>query len=431
MALDMEPRSLAGGRSNFEGWMQIDPPPLLLVAALLGASCDVSAPPLHATGAHADGSAAALDAGTDGGPSRAEDAATPSDGGGEEDGGEPRRPGPERGIWLKGDLHVHSAHSSDAQDSPVADVIAKAEQLGLDYLAITDHDNHVEGQLTTWNDVAHHSDELMLLYGVEWTTGLGHANLFSSAPFDHAALYALRDGPGRTSIEAAHAQGIHFSVNHPAAKDLWEHGFELSYDSMEVWTAVFLVPNSNDRAIELWDDVLRGGRRMTARGGSDSHHQHDAESLLFDIGNPTTWVRAREVSTAAVLEALKAGRVSVSYAPAAERVELRADADGDGTFEALMGDSIPADGADLALQVEVVGFRSGAGYELTLVKNGETFTSAPLHSAITTFRDTVAPGERAYYRAELRGDTPLAPLISSLGFGRFIALTNPIYVGFL
>jgi hypothetical protein len=32
---------------------------------------------------------------------------------------------PPPGIWLKGDLHLHSAHSTDALDSPVDAVIAK------------------------------------------------------------------------------------------------------------------------------------------------------------------------------------------------------------------------------------------------------------------------------------------------------------------
>jgi hypothetical protein len=349
----------------------------------------------------------------------------------EVDGGGPPGPrDPEPGFWLKGDLHVHSEHSDDAQDSPVADVIARAEELGFDYLCITDHDNHVEGHITTWDDPDYRSDALLLLYGTEWTTGLGHANLFATAPFDHASLYALRDGPGADSIAAAHAQGVHFSVNHPAAKDLWEHGFELDYDSMEVWTAVFLVPNSNEKAIELWDDLLLGGRRMTARGGSDSHHQHDAESLLFNLGNPTTWVRARERTPAAVIEALKRGRATLSYAASAERVELSADTDGDGVFESLIGDNLPADGAPLSFRVDVTGFRPGASYELSVIKNGETFMTSSVQDGVAMFSDTPAPHERTYYRVELRGDTPEAPLLSSLGFGRFVALTNPIYVGF-
>ena len=149
------------------------------------------------------------------------------------------------GVWLKGDLHVHSKHSTDAMDTTVAEVIAKAESLGFDYFVLTDHDNHVEGKISTWSDPDYHSSKMVLLYGAEWTTGKGHANIFGTQPYDYAPIWAARDGDGAASIAIAHAQGLHFSVNHPAAKDLWEWGFELEYDSMEVWTAPFVLPNSN------------------------------------------------------------------------------------------------------------------------------------------------------------------------------------------
>ena len=97
------------------------------------------------------------------------------------------------GEWLKGDLHLHSAHSNDALDDPEDVVIAKAEALGMDYFVFTDHDNHVQGHIATWADPAYHSDKMVLLYGVEWTTAHGHANVFGTAPWDHLRLYALRD----------------------------------------------------------------------------------------------------------------------------------------------------------------------------------------------------------------------------------------------
>ena len=53
------------------------------------------------------------------------------------------------GVWLRGDLHVHSRHSKDSSNNPVSKIISLAEKVGMDFLAITDHDNHVDG------DVAH------------------------------------------------------------------------------------------------------------------------------------------------------------------------------------------------------------------------------------------------------------------------------------
>jgi hypothetical protein len=335
------------------------------------------------------------------------------------------------GMWLKGDLHVHSRHSTDALDTTVAEAIAKAESLGFDYFVLTDHDNHVDGNITTWSDPDYRSDKLLLLYGTEWTTARGHANFFSTKPWDHAPLYAGRDGDGATSVALAHAKGLHFSVNHPVAKDLWEFGFELDFDSMEVWTAPFVFPNSNSNAILKWDELLLTGRRLAVRGGSDSHHQHDLESTLFNIGNPTTWIHSRAKTGEALLENLKAGHVSVSYAATAERVDFTGDVDGDGVYETIVGDNVrPADGKAIRFKIEIAGFRPTVTYNVTVFKNGTSFKNWQLTTASVTFEDQPAASERAYYRVEVRGPTSDAPLVSAIAFGDFIALSNAIYVSF-
>jgi hypothetical protein len=339
--------------------------------------------------------------------------------------------GPTAGLWLKGDLHVHSNHSTDALDTTVAEVIAKAESLGFDYFVLTDHDNHVEGKISTWSDPDYRSAKMVLLYGAEWTTALGHANIFGTTPYDYAPIWAARDGDGATSIALAHAQGLHFSVNHPAAKDLWELGFDLAFDSMEVWTAPFVLPNSNTNAIAKWDELLRGGRRLSVRGGSDSHHQRDLESTLFNTGNPTTWIYSRAKTGEAILEGLKAGRVTLSYAATAERIDFTADVDGDGAFETIVGDNIrPVDGHSIRFKIEIAGFRATSTYNVTVFKNGTSFKNWQLTTANVTFDDAPIAGERAYYRVEVRGPTSDAPLISAIAFGDFIALSNPIYVSF-
>ena len=335
------------------------------------------------------------------------------------------------GQWLSGDMHLHSDHSTDAADSPVADLVAVAEAAGFGYFVLTDHDNHVEGAITTWSDPAYQSDSMTLLYGTEWTTGMGHANLFGTAPWDHPSLYAIRDGDGAASIAAAHDQGLHFSVNHPINDDGWEHSFDLAYDSMEIWNAVFLIPNANPDAIALWDDLLRGGRRLTGRGGSDHHHLSGIESLVLDVGNPTTWIFVEEDSPQAVLDGLKAGHVSISYAPSAERIDFTADADGDGIHEAMMGDDIASDiDRTVAFRIEIDRMRAGASYDISVLKDGEAFEEWTTASRELTFEDTIAAGERTYYRVEVRGETPDAPALSSVAFDGFVGMTNPIYVGY-
>ena len=53
----------------------------------------------------------------------------------------------ETGVWLKGDLHLHSAHSNDATNNSVGKIIAFAQSVGMAYICITDHDNHVHGDV--------------------------------------------------------------------------------------------------------------------------------------------------------------------------------------------------------------------------------------------------------------------------------------------
>ncbi|PPE73058.1 histidinol-phosphatase [Solimonas fluminis] len=345
--------------------------------------------------------------------------------------------GPRPGTWLSGDLHLHSDHSDDAADNPMAELVNVAEERGMGFFTVTDHDNHVEGRLTTWDDPAFRSGKMVLLYGVEYTTARGHANIFGTKPFDHPRLYALRDrsdvGAGRAIAAEAHAQGLHLSVNHPVNGDPWEFGFDMPFDSMEVWNALYAFPTDNSGAIRLWDELIGGGRRITGRGGSDCHHQTGIESLGLNVGNPTTWVYAEAPTAAAVLAALKAGHVAVGYAPTAERLRLTADADHDGGYEALMGDSLPAAGRPVAFRLEIDGARPLAVYNVTVLKNGQPFLERRLFGEqALDFEDRPAAGQRSWYRVEVRGSTPEAPAAAVLvGFyGGFVGLTNPIYFGF-
>ena len=76
------------------------------------------------------------------------------------------------GVWLTGDLHIHSRHSKDSSNNPVAKIIAFGKTVGMDYLPIIDHDNHVDGDVAhhTWTDPKFRSDSVLLLCGREWTT---------------------------------------------------------------------------------------------------------------------------------------------------------------------------------------------------------------------------------------------------------------------
>ena len=131
------------------------------------------------------------------------------------------------------------------------------------------------------------------------------------------------------------------------------------------------------------------------------------------------------------MQSLKAGHVSISYAATAERADFTADIDADGAYETIVGDNVqPADGKAISFKIEIAGFRANVTYNVTVFKNGTSFKNWQLTTPSVTFEDVPAAGARAYYRVEVRGPTSDAPIVSSVAFGDYIALTNPIYVSF-
>lgn len=356
----------------------------------------------------------------------------------------PHAQGPADGVWLKGDLHVHSRHSKDSTNNSVGTIIAYAERIGIDFLAITDHDNHVDGDTAhhTWADPEWHSDRVVLLHAAEWTTDRGHGNVFAAAPYDQKRLHDLRDARDGDLIALKKRLGVHVSANHPTNKDHFGFSYDL-VDSIEVWnTSVW---PKNVSALDVWDDMLKSGRRLAARGGSDSHHgtpptpadrsPASAERMANYVGTPTTWVFARSREARAVIDALTAGRASISASPVDPRVELCADLDGNGHCDAMMGDNQPASGKPVTFHVRLVGgLIPWARYQVRVVRNGDDFAKLPLDAdrGEITFADTPARDSRFYYRVEVTGPQspfPEVPMAAGLS-GPMIAISNPIYFNF-
>lgn len=377
------------------------------------------------------------------------------------------------GSWYRGDLHAHSLYSDG--DSPITEVIRYAEKEGLDFFVVTDHDTSMQGEPDHWNDPGYCSDTLTLLYGVEWTSQKGHANVFSTQPFDYGQLWqANRELDARQAIEAARSQGAIFSINHPATFFApWEYPRPQQTDCIEIWNAPFRFPSDNREAIEeFWEPLLLDGHMIPGIAGSDSHHLKGYQRFYNPPGQPTTWVYADEKTSQAILDALKNGHVTISNTPQTERFELTADRDGDGNFETLMGENLPL-GDEITLRLSVVpsnrwlspaqqeevccrtakarlfaesirdetnttdrsSFSTPGGwhwswYKAVLIKNGSVIGEYSLRegrNATVTVRDT--PTKRSYYRAELYA-LPWGGEGQDLVHTNTFAVTNPIYVGY-
>lgn len=344
------------------------------------------------------------------------------------------------GMWLKGDLHVHSRHSQDSSNNPVAKIIALAETVGMDYLLISDHDNHVNGDVAhhTWSDPEFRSRSVILLYGAEWTTPRGHGTALAARPYDHQRLYDVRNARDVDIAAVKRQLGIHLSANHPANANAFTFSYDL-VDSVEVWNSAVWPTNAG--ALRIWDGLLKSGRRMTGRGGSDSHHGHpdtpaQATPLSYEapannVGTPTTWVFATERSGQAVVDALTHGRVSISANPYAPRVEFYAGLRPDGRMSMMMGDNARAAGTPVTFRIALAGKTVPGDYTARVIKDGAPFKTLPLTGAPPTveFTDAPAAGARSYYRVEVEGPStpyPEVPGAAALT-GKMVALSNPIY----
>lgn len=349
------------------------------------------------------------------------------------------------GVWMKGDLHVHSRHSKESSNNSIGKIISYSHSVGMDYICITDHDNHVQGDVEhhTWADPEFKSDNsLLLLYGAEWTTTRGHGNVFSARPYDHQRLYDVRDQRD-VVVEAVKKElGIHLSANHPSGKDHFGYSYDL-VDSIEVWNSALWSKNAN--AIMIWDDMLSSGRKLTGRGGSDAHHgtpdmpeqatKNSAQAKYNYIGTPTTWVFAKERTRQAIVDALTNGRVSVSANPYDPRVEFYADLDLDGKMDMMMGDNAKATGKPVKFRVQLVGKTvADATYTVNVVKNGDPFNTYTMtgKTPVAEFIDTPAATGRTYYRVTVEGPQIAYPQVpgSMALSGNMVGLSNPIYFNF-
>lgn len=169
---------------------------------------------------------------------------------------------------------------------------------------------------------------------------------------------------------------------------------------MEVWNG-YAATDLNEPALALWQSLLVKGHRMTAIGGSDTHHP---PSL---IGKPTTLVKTKTLSQASIVEGIKNRRVYIVDGPG---MEIDFTVQGEGVY-AQVGDIVDVEGSSVEAKLLATGFTNVTACFVTeegYVHN-ETVTD---DEAISL---PVEAGTR-FLRAEIRNST-----------NSLVAMTNPIY----
>ncbi|MGE0787278.1 MAG: CehA/McbA family metallohydrolase [Sandaracinaceae bacterium] len=302
--------------------------------------------------------------------------------------------------WYAGDFHVHSRESGDAQ--PTIDTLADfARGRGLDFVELSDH--NTDSQVSLIVDAQSRHADLLLLPGVEFTTYHGHANGIGATSY----VSHLIGVDGQTigmAVDALHAQGALFSINHPAL-DLgdmclgcaWEQDVPVDQiDAIEIETGGWMQAGQyfTSRVLTMWDEMCATGRHVTPIGGSDDHRAGMGTGG-FDspIGDPTTLVYADELSVAAILEAVRAGHTVVKLqGPSDPMLELTAG-------DAMVGDTITDTHTTLTLRVT-----GGMGNTVRFVHDGVRMDAIAVDADpfVTTLEVDAPYGDaEARWRAEL------------------------------
>jgi hypothetical protein len=301
--------------------------------------------------------------------------------------------------WYRGELHCHSYHSDG--DSDPRDLVAKAKELGLDFLAVTDHNSISHLAALAQIDPGH----LALIPGCEVTSYKGHWNVWGLEEW--IDFRTLTPDLMRTSIRRAVDLGYLTSCNHPRpAGPPWVFKEITGQHCVEVWNGPWHIFNAE--ALAYWESRLRKGERLVAVGGSDAHYLKQPHTAR--IGTPTTWIFCRERPSAAnLLAGLRAGHAFISAAPDGPQLYLWSG-------QTMMGDCLarPASGV-LEVRAGAIG---GAGHRLELVDAAGILAQVDVAEDDQAFEFELPVTQTPYIRAQL----------VETGDDEVQALTNPIYV---
>ncbi len=288
-----------------------------------------------------------------------------------------------RGVL--GDFHSHTVHSDGI--GTVGDMEEMMRLSGLDFIFITDHMG-----ITQKRDCVRYEN---VWWGQEPGTQYHHLGILGLEKGYHVTGDLLSDW----NYVIEHG-GLPF-IPHPSGwfptKQYTDEqkaalgllGNEFTIEVVNGANQVFDAFDTYDaQTIELWDEHLKRGARVTAMGNSDAH-------LPEGVGSIWTGVYYEEFSREGIIDAARHGRTFASDGPI---VDLALQADGGpvrGVGETLVTD-------DRAVTVRVLAADSLGLRDVNLIRDGEVMKrwrpdGAQVVSQAIADAEPTIPG---YYRLE-------------------------------
>lgn len=335
--------------------------------------------------------------------------------------------------WYRGDFHAHSAHSDGSCASttgkrvpcPLYKSIEAASARGLDFFTVSEHNS--QSHHLPMIELQPYFDKMLLIPGRELTTFYGHVNMFGPTGFVDFRVGGKTVPSMNTMLSRARTLGGLLSVNHPTApsgENCMGCGWTAPQTDWSLVQAIEVVNGGSVAAaqgtvesplsgIPFWEKLLNEGRRLTAIGGSDNH------DVLRDTnrpGLPTTVVFANGLSTTALLDGVRSGKVFVDVEGTKDRL-LGFSVD-TGEERAEMGATVNIrKGKNIWLNIRVTGIDNG---KVEIIEQGETrLTEIALGSVETqaSLRLRFTPQTTSrWIRVNIRAND-----------GRLLLIGNPVY----
>jgi hypothetical protein len=243
--------------------------------------------------------------------------------------------------WYRGDLHAHSGHSDGKclsqsgkkVPSPAYKVVEAAAKKGLDFIALTEHNS--TSQYNALRELQPVFDQILLIPGREITTFFGHANIYGITDFIDFRMSNSSSGEVQKWMDKVNQAGGIVSVNHPGVPSgeqcmgcgwLVDDMPNKDISAVELINGGSMKASSNDaiQGWDLWHKMLNTGQHVTAIGGSDDHRAGENVDQPGIIGNPTTVIYMKNLSTISLINGIKSGRVFIDIEGSIDRfVDLK------------------------------------------------------------------------------------------------------------